>query len=338
MDSVGIVAGVRARPVLRVGTMFSIEGKMYAGVVEQALFPHSLPLLAAIAFGLVVLVFVLLGVNRTRSRFEETIAVALEEMAKNASKMSAGDFDLRTPASEVSEIDRLSQSLNAMAEQTGGHIEELERRLAEREELLREVNHRVKNNLQLISSMLSLQAGRSADRHEIDFLETARNRVRAMSLVHEQLYDPEQLAEIRFDDYLRRLSREARSRWSTLTPAPEIEVRGGEVHLNLQNAIPSGLLVSELLDNSLRHAFGPERDGRIVVSAESASEATITLRVADNGRGGVPEEAENYGVGLRLVKALAQQLRGALEIQSGPGGTEVSVQFPSSPGPTRTGV
>lgn len=200
------------------------------------------------------------------------------------------------------------------------------RSLREKEVLLKEVHHRVKNNLQVISSLFYLQRRRVEDDHIKSLLDESRSRVASIALIHEQLCQSTSLADIDFDEYLKRLVGALLSMFGT----GQVDVRTGApgVVLDVEHAVPCALLVAELVSNSLKHAFHG-RPGRVWVRAQRAGEREIAVEVADDGAG-IPESVDfraSPGLGLQLVLSLTKQLGGSIELDRS-GGTRVLVRFP----------
>jgi len=204
--------------------------------------------------------------------------------------------------------------------------EALRRSLADKEVLLREVHHRVKNNLQVISSMLRLQARSVEDAAVRRMFEDGDGRVRSMALVHEQLYRSGDLAQVDFGAYLERLAHNVGASTPRAGTAIEMRVSAAAVGLPLDLAIACGLIVNELLANAIKHAFHDERRGRIEV--RFALDGRIAaLTVADDGIGITPEaDAPEGGLGLRLVEALVRQIGGTLSLERSRG-TAFRVEF-----------
>lgn len=206
--------------------------------------------------------------------------------------------------------------------------ESLRTSLREKEAMLKEIHHRVKNNLQVISSLLNLQAERLADADSRAVFLESQNRVRAMALVHETLYGSESLAQIELPRYLERL---CDSLVQTYPGSDRITIHHhvAAISLDLDRALPVGLIVSELVSNALKYAFPPPRRGRIEVVADVAEDEYIVLKVSDNGVG-LPDNfqlEQSQSLGLYLVRLLAQQLRGVLTIDPGDG-TTFTLRFP----------
>jgi two-component sensor histidine kinase len=193
--------------------------------------------------------------------------------------------------------------------------------LSEKEVLLREIHHRVKNNLQVIYSLLSLQARDQASGPERDALEDSRQRVKTMALVHEALYRSDDLSGVDAPRFLRRLAEDMRDLYHASGRQVRLRVRVDELQLSLDQAIPVGLILNELLTNAFKYAFPAGGEGGIEVSLRRASGSELELAVADDGVGLPPGlDAERTGsLGLKVVAALAQQLKGRLEIGGGAG-------------------
>jgi PAS domain S-box-containing protein len=199
--------------------------------------------------------------------------------------------------------------------------------LQEKEVLLKEIHHRVKNNLQVITSLLSLQSGSVQDEAVRQMFDEACNRVRSIGDIHELLYRSPDLAHVDFNTYINRLSEHLLTFYGVNSDRVRLNA-SAEVQLDLSAAISSGLIVNELLTNSLKHGFPNGKGGNISVSLTCQSGRCV-LEVADDGVG-LPEKfrLENAtSLGLKLVSVLAKQLRGQVRLQ-GDGGTRVTIEFP----------
>jgi PAS domain S-box-containing protein len=199
--------------------------------------------------------------------------------------------------------------------------------LREKDVLLKEVHHRVKNNLQIISSLLSLQAQGIGDRETARLFEESQARVRSMALIHEQLYRSEDVAHVNFAAYVRELIDNVQQGFGG--PAARIAFRLDvePVPLPLDLAIPCGMIVNELVANALEHAFPDDRPGEIRVGFGREGEG-YCITIADNGVGmhGGPAPAKATSIGLKVVEALARQLHGRLE-RADREGTVVTIRF-----------
>ena len=207
----------------------------------------------------------------------------------------------------------------------------LEDALLEKTILLNEVHHRVKNNLQVISSLLNLQADHATDPRLRAILAESCGRVKAMALTHQLLYERKDFSRLDLGDYLERLVQSIRATYRAAggRVALRLELPPETVYLDLERTIPCGLLVNELATNSFKHAFPNERHGEIVIELGQSGDDQIRFSIADDGIG-LPPEAElatRSSLGLQLVPLLVEQLHGVMEIERNHG-TRFSVHFP----------
>jgi two-component sensor histidine kinase len=208
--------------------------------------------------------------------------------------------------------------------------ERLRASLQEKEVLLKEIHHRVKNNLQIISSLLALQANQlGSDAHAAAFVES-QNRVRAMALVHEDLYRSGDLARIRLAPHLAGLCAHLYRSYAVDPHRIALRLDVADVALTLDHAVPCGLVINELVSNALRHAFPGERTGAITVQLSTVPGGAYRLVVADDGVG-LPAAAGRDPaagtLGLQLVDDLVEQLGGKLTIDRGAHGARFEVTF-----------
>jgi len=204
--------------------------------------------------------------------------------------------------------------------------EQLKASLQEKELLLNEIHHRVKNNLQIISSLLNLQAMRINQPEAKDVFQKSVSRIRTLALIHEKLYKSDNLAEIKFVDYAKSLARGLFLAYHSPESQISLVVEGGEARLGIDKAIPCGLLINELVTNSLKYAFPNKKSGTILIHFEDLGE-NYTLIVADDGVG-LPESfPSDETMGSRLLRALTDQLEGKMEIDRSKGAKFI-VTFP----------
>jgi len=199
--------------------------------------------------------------------------------------------------------------------------------LQEKETLLKEVHHRVKNNMQVISSLLSLQSSFVKDEFDVELFRESQLRVKSMAMVHEQLYRSETLSKIEFGEYLRLLASGLLRAYQHTDIALRTEVE--DVRFGVDTAIPCGLIVNELVTNAIKHAFPDGRDGEIAVAVARNADKTCCLSVSDNGIG-IPADvdfSEGNTLGVNLVHALTEQLEGTILIER-TRGTRVTITFP----------
>lgn len=205
--------------------------------------------------------------------------------------------------------------------------EQIQASLREKEALLREIHHRVKNNLQVTSSLLRLQASAIEDPAARQVFAGTQNRIRSMALVHEKLYQSTNLSRIDFAEYVRSLGELLFTSFAVDTTQISLAVSGDAMFLSVDVAVPCGLIINELLSNALKHAFPDGREGRITVKLSRNGNNTIV--VADDGVG-LPDEphSTNRTLGLQLVRGLVQQIAGRLEVVRD-GGSRFEITFPA---------
>ena len=217
----------------------------------------------------------------------------------------------------VARVLREIETERSLAEARAG----LEARLREKDAMLREIHHRVKNNLQIIQSLLRLQEAGNSDERLHAILSDVQARISAMALIHEALYESEDLARVDFLLYLDALARGLSLAFIPIGRKLEIATAGESFELPIDQALPLGLIANELVTNSLKHAFPEswEGDARILAAAGTTSSGRLVVEISDNGVG-LPDPGRGprrEGLGLQLVEVLSQQLKA--EIEHGPG-------------------
>jgi PAS domain S-box-containing protein len=202
--------------------------------------------------------------------------------------------------------------------------------LKEKEILLMEVHHRVKNNMQIISSLLKLQAGYVKDKEALELFKNSQNRVKSMSLIHEKIYRSKDLASVDFEDYVKSLSYNLFSTYGINTNKVHLELKVAKHSIDMNKAIPCGLIVNELLSNSLKHAFPKGKSGKVIVGLLINQNDEFELTVEDNGIGMKKEiDLDNLdSLGLQLIDALTSQLKGKISFES-KNGLKTKLVFPS---------
>jgi PAS domain S-box-containing protein len=195
--------------------------------------------------------------------------------------------------------------------------ETLKSSLAEKTALLKEVHHRVKNNLQIVASLLSMQASRVPSQEVVEALHDTRNRVHSMALLHEVLYRSGNLARINFAAYVRELCTQLLRSYGSASARVQVDNHVAPIGLPLEQAVPCGLIISELVSNALKHGFPEDRRGRVVVELQPDDGRRLVLCVSDDGVG-LPSGFDPAGsstLGLNLVSNLVGQLGGQLEVE-----------------------
>ena len=240
----------------------------------------------------------------------------------------------RVLLAEVTDRRRAEEQLRELNEtleqRVAERTEALNASLHQKEMLLREVHHRVKNNLQIVSSLLNLQSRELTDATQLDVLSSTRDRVRAISAVHEQLYESGDFAEIDLARHLEKLVRMLTSAHAASKIALQFRLGTEPVKVDLNTAVPLSLIASELITNALKYAFAERRNGVLTIGLRTGGEKH-EMFVADDGLG-IPATVDpdiSPTLGLRLVHDLSRQIRGALEIKSTASGTTVVVRWPA---------
>jgi PAS domain S-box-containing protein len=206
--------------------------------------------------------------------------------------------------------------------------ERIKASLREKEALLKEIHHRVKNNLQVVSSLLGLQSRAVLDPEMRKMFQESQNRIHSMALLHESLYQSHSLSEINFPEYIRQLAAHLFNSYGVAPDRIHLRTDLESLSLHLDAAVPCGLIINELVSNSLKYAFPDGRAGEIRIELRGTSQGATRLLVADNGIGLTADiDWENTrSLGLRLVRTLAQQLGAKIEVNSR-AGTEVRLAF-----------
>ena len=195
--------------------------------------------------------------------------------------------------------------------------EKISQSLAEKEVLLKEVHHRVKNNMAVISSLLSLQSGYIDDEKSLSLFKESQSRIRSMALVHEKLYKSEDFAHIDVRDYIQTLAQSIKNTFAGETDVnSKIDVQ--DIELDIDVLIPCGLIINEITTNSFKHAFEGQDNPEINISLKETDADNVVLTISDNGKG-FPEGfdiSKSTGLGLKLVKILVNQITGTMDVQS----------------------
>jgi len=206
--------------------------------------------------------------------------------------------------------------------------------LKEKDLLLREIHHRVKNNLQVVSSLLRLQAASQADPALQRALQEAQDRVQAIALIHQKLKHAPDFSRLDLAGYVQTLVERLVRSYASVPALIDLRVQVAAVDIGPDAPVPLGLILNELVANALQHAFPPGTGGSLEIDLDRDAEGWVTLRVTDSGQG-LPDEVnlEQGGLGFQLVQALTDQLHGVLELERRPGASFL-LRFPSpSPEP-----
>lgn len=298
--------------------------------------------LMVIGLGLVVH-FIRTQAIREKKRELERINLQLEEEVKSR-KQAERELKELTNELEKRVIERTSDLIEAKnkLEEAKNKLEkefiqrekisaELRHSLEEKEVLLQEIHHRIKNNMQIVSSMITLQMRNFKSEQVQEALKTCLSRLRTMALVHEKLYQQKLFTTIDFKDYTSGLIEDLRKIHYDQATRIKVKLKVDKLHLDITKAIPCGLILNELLTNCFKHAFpvAERPNGLIEVTIKKKKEGRYELIVADNGRGLRDKTCieKPSSLGLRIVNSLVQQLEGKIRVDSGPQGTRVNIIF-----------
>jgi len=224
------------------------------------------------------------------------------------------------------DLQRLNDALQAEIAQRRS-AEEAVRHAREKEVLLQEIHHRVKNNLQIITSLLRMQSRVVQDPAFSDALLECQNRVAAMALIHDKLYRARDLARVSFPEYVRDLTNNILTSYTLPASSVRVNLDVDDLSLSLDSAVPCGLILNELMSNCLKHAFPLGHSGTVHVGFHAAGDQ-LCLVVRDDGIG-MPADVDlerTSSLGWRLIRALVQQLGGFVQCHTA-GGTVVELRF-----------
>ncbi|HEY1038808.1 MAG TPA: tetratricopeptide repeat protein [Bacteroidia bacterium] len=205
----------------------------------------------------------------------------------------------------------------------------IEKALQERGVLLKEIHHRVKNNLQIISSLLSLQGGYGDSISTEELVKQSESRIKSMALIHEKLYQSDNLKEINLSDYLDSFMEQLSNLLFFKEKGISYELNVEKINLDIDRIVPLGLIMNELITNSVKHAFKETKSGKIEIKGNT-NNGNFIISVTDNGKG-MPEKfvlEKTNSLGIRLIRGLANQIKAKVEIASVPGKTSFSLSIP----------
>jgi PAS domain S-box-containing protein len=253
-----------------------------------------------------------------RRQAEEALRRARDELEQRVSERTAG-------------LQLANQSLQHETSEHRRTEERLRVSLNEKEVLLKEVHHRVKNNLQVVSSLLDMQASGIDDQRVLRFFADSSNRIRTMSLIHEKLYRSSDLGYLDLDDYLRTLGQYLLDSYGVGTGRILLEIEAEPLELEIDTIINCGLIINELVSNAFKYAFPEQRRGRVRIELRRRQDRSIGLRIEDDGVGLPPDlDYRRTGtLGFRLVNSLVRHMQGTLSV-NGKDGTRVEAVFAPS--------
>ena len=336
----GIYLGCRGLPVVGASAFIPEYGWTLLAEMDKAeafASLKSLNIIALIVGGVCGAVAIGVGII-----FSISTSRPINRLKYAAERIASGDLRYRVETGRRDEIGALANSFNAMVEELTKKKRELQVRiyectcaeeqikgsLKEKEVLLREVHHRVKNNLQIISSLLDMSSMQTQNQEAIDLFADSRNRVNSMALIHSQLYRSERFDQINMGKHIQELSKtmlQIYSMENTIT----LDIISNDMYLTVNQAIPCALVLNELITNVCKHAYREGQKGMISISMQKSNDSTFLLRVKDDGVG-IPKDVDIEKVkslGLSLVRNLVyNQLKGKIDVSRNKG-TEFLIDF-----------
>ncbi len=237
---------------------------------------------------------------------------------------------LENALSSQAHIDQLENQLREVSQQLEGAASSIRTASEEKNVLMQEIHHRVKNNLQMVSSILTLQTSKIEDRKVRELLKNAQSRVDTISLIHKKLYESESLAEINVNDYIQQQIKDLMFHFPERSQHVDIQFDiASNILLDIDRSIHLALLLNELIVNALIHAFPDSRAGAIRIQFHPDPENSYLLMVSDNGIG-LPKNMQlekSTSTGMRVIMRLVKQLEGAVKVAHSPG-TSYQITFP----------
>lgn len=209
----------------------------------------------------------------------------------------------------------------------------IETQSKEKDLLIREVHHRVKNNLQVVSSLLNLQAATLTDKQAIEALNTSQKRIKAISLIHQNLYGFDQLSTISFSAYISELYEDLRQLYNMGSISLYCTTDPEDLNFDIERSVPLGLIINEVITNALKYAFNEKEYGQIAISCKQMEDGFIEMKIADDGAGLVEafENERTNSLGFRIIQELTKQLKGTVTCTAKQNeGTAFSFRFPTS--------
>ncbi len=272
------------------------------------------------------------------SATEQQLRATIQQLQASEQQLKAANQQLQASEQQVraanQQLQASEQQIRAANQQLQAEVTERKKEhkkviaaLKEKEVLLKEIHHRVKNNMQVISSILNLQSRHIKDKHALKMFEDSQNRIKSMALVHEKLYESENLAGIDFAEYIRSMTSYLFSLYK-IGQAIGLNIDIKDILLDVNTAIPCGLIINELISNSLKYAFPEGIVGEICIQLFSDKDDKFTLIVKDNGIG-FPKDLdfrETESLGMQLVIMLVEQLEGTIELDKSKG-TNFKITF-----------
>jgi two-component sensor histidine kinase len=304
--------------------IYALFGLPESGLLGSVRLDLATRLAGPIAMWLVALVASWFAVDRFVLRW-------IGQLRRTARAYAFGRYDVRAGVDRApEELRELGETFEAMATLIRSRTRDLESSLGDKETLIKEIHHRVKNNLQTITSLLSLQSRRLPEGRDRRVLREAQARINALATVHRSIYETESLDSVVLSEFLTTLAQQVRDIAGTSADQLTVTVDAPARSIAQDRAVPVALLVNEAMTNAIKHGFADGGPGRIQISVRPRDDGGWRLEVADDGRP-PPDDAspagDSAGIGRSLMTAFAEQLGGTLDVVQD-GGTTVRLDFP----------
>jgi two-component sensor histidine kinase len=340
---VNVVASIKKIPSLNSAVIFKVDRDEALAAFRRVLPLEGLTALSVFLmyFGLIVM-FNRFAVAREmrltmaqqgleNQRLETKVAERTGELERTNEQLHR---ELAERLSAEAGLAEKIEMLNRAEIERESLVTSLERALSEKIVLLKEVHHRVKNNMAVVAGLLAMQAEKVDDDADRSALEDSRQRVLSMALIHESLYATEHLDRVNFGAYVHQLSTGLFGTFSKLASLIELDIQAEEIDLPVDRAIPCGLILNELLSNALKHAFPKGRRGKIRIQFQRLPSGEFLLSCQDDGVGIAPDFdwQHAHSLGLKIIGILAKQIDGAFTLSRVDGKTLFELRVPAIAG------
>lgn len=266
---------------------------------------------------------------RAEKESEDELGLLIDAFNQMLTQIQERDSALKKEQEKLEKrVEERTQELRQEVNERKKIETQIRESLVEKEVLLKEIHHRVKNNLQVVSSLLYLQARNIRDKKTHEMLKESQNRVRTMALIHEELYKSKDIIRIDFAEYIQSITSHLFHSYGVSSDKVNIAMEIDDIPLSIDKAIPCGLIVNEVVSNSFKYAFPNGKGGDIFIRLKENEDNFVQLIIGDNGVG-LPKGFDfrkTKTLGLQLVHALTKQLSGNIDLYSN-GGTEFKIEF-----------
>lgn len=327
----GVPGGLAAALLSMLLMFFLFPGDRIAWISEAARFPELIVMLICGIFVGWVSRLYYASLEQARDLKVEKLALEAENRLRLDAEEELQQLNSELEAHVAERTEQLTEANQKLISEIKERRlveEQIQASLREKEVLLKEIHHRVKNNLQVISSLLNLQAQKIQDPAALIAFQESQNRVRTMSLIHEKLYQSKDLAEIDFSQYINHLAKHLVHSYRTASANISLNVQCEPVRFDVDTAVSCGLILNELISNALKYAFPENQPGELNVNLWKAEGQSVHMVVADNGVG-FPADLDPHhtqSLGMQIVGTLVEQLNGTLSMENNHG-SRVEIVF-----------